>query len=527
MRFADRTQAGQRLAGALEQWRGSDVVVLGLPRGGVPVAYEVALALGAPLDVIVVRKVGVPGQRELAMGAIGEGGVRVVNYEVIRRSRITEQEFVEVEQRERADLDQLARQFRPARHRIDLASRTAIIVDDGIATGSTAAAACQVARALGAARVILAAPVGAPQSVTALGAVCDEVICLHAPEMFMAVGSFYDDFRPVPDAAVTSLLARAAAAVRVSAGPDAAAPASTSTMPAAVPAAAPSPENPANIYITKAPDRTPGTPQADAPGSEGPATPSSSAAPPAPTAQNGSAGPADPGPSPPSPAAAGGPLTAGQETTQSQPVTIPASGALLPGELTLPENAASIIVFVPGTGSGRASPRGRYIAAQLNDAGLGTLLLDLQTPAETDDPAGPPGIETQARRLADVTAWLRDLPGGMTAAIGYFGASAGAGVALWAAAEPDAHIDAVVCRGGRVDLAAPRLAALTSPTLLIVGEQDEAVLDVTMQALPQMSCAGKLVIVPGATHLFPEPGTLGTVARLARDWFCDHFGPPG
>src|SRR6266487_4360717 len=190
----DRTDAGRHLASSLDRLRGSDVVVLGLPRGGVPVAFEVARALGAPLDVIVVRKLGVPYQPELAMGAIGEGGIRVSNDDVIRRGGITSQEIAAVEERERADLDQQAQRFRAGRPHTDLAGRTAVIVDDGIATGSTAAAASQV---------VLAVPVGAPESLDALRKVCDDVVCPHAPPFFMAVGTFYDDFRHVSDQEVS------------------------------------------------------------------------------------------------------------------------------------------------------------------------------------------------------------------------------------------------------------------------------------------------------------------------------------
>jgi putative phosphoribosyl transferase len=212
VRFTDRADAGQRLAERLEYLRGGDIVVLGLPRGGVPVAFEVATALGAPLDVIVVRKLGVPFQPELAMGAIGEGGIRVVNDEVIRRSGVTEIELAAVEQRELAELAHQSERFRAGRSHIDVAGQTVVIVDDGIATGSTAAAACQVARGQGSAAVIMAAPVGAPESVNALRAVCDEVVCLDAPPFFAAVGTCYDDFRQVPDSDVTRLLELAAAA---------------------------------------------------------------------------------------------------------------------------------------------------------------------------------------------------------------------------------------------------------------------------------------------------------------------------
>ena len=153
MSFLDRTDAGRRLAQRTLHLRGENVVVLGLPRGGVPVAAEVARALRAPLDVIVVRKLGVPVQPELGMGAIGEGGVRIINPEVVAIAHVTDAEIAAVERRERAELERRARRFRGERRRTPLTGRTAIIIDDGIATGSTARAACQVARAQGAVRV--------------------------------------------------------------------------------------------------------------------------------------------------------------------------------------------------------------------------------------------------------------------------------------------------------------------------------------------------------------------------------------
>jgi putative phosphoribosyl transferase len=209
--FTDRADAGRRLAERLRHLRGDDVVVLGLPRGGVPVAAEVARALGAPLDVIVVRKLGLPAQPELAMGAVGEGGALVVNERVLSRVRLGEAEFAEVERRERAEVARRALRWRGSRAPLAVAGRTALVVDDGIATGATARAACEVAWAQGAARVVMAAPVCSPDAARALRAEVDELVCLSTPRSFFAVGRYYADFRPVPDDEVTTVLQRIAA----------------------------------------------------------------------------------------------------------------------------------------------------------------------------------------------------------------------------------------------------------------------------------------------------------------------------
>lgn len=185
---------------------GPDVVVLGLPRGGVPVAAEVAEALGAPLDVIVVRKLGVPAQPELGMGAIGEGGVRVLDPELIRRAGVAPGAVEAVEHRERAELERRVRRFRGDRPAVPIEGRTAIIVDDGVATGGTARAAVQVARAHGAARVVLAVPVAAPEAVRELAGVADDVIALETPELMRAIGYWYDDFTQTSDEDVVALL---------------------------------------------------------------------------------------------------------------------------------------------------------------------------------------------------------------------------------------------------------------------------------------------------------------------------------
>jgi putative phosphoribosyl transferase len=206
--FADRADAGRRLAEHLAPWRSPDVVVLGLPRGGVPVAAEVAAALGAPLDVIVVRKLGIPYQPEVAMGAIGEGGVRVLDDVLAARAGVSKAEVDAVEQRERATLESRVERFRSGRERLDLTGRTAIIVDDGIATGATATAAARVARQLGAARVVIAVPVGGPDAVDRIRD-ADEVVCLLQPPGFQAVGSYYRDFGQTSEDEVAALLAAA------------------------------------------------------------------------------------------------------------------------------------------------------------------------------------------------------------------------------------------------------------------------------------------------------------------------------
>lgn len=205
--FANRVDAGRRLVAKLEHLRGSSTVVLGLPRGGVPVALEVARALKAPLDVIVVRKLGVPTQPELAMGAIGEGGVRVVNDDVVRLAHVSLSELDKVESRERIELDRRVSRFRGDRPRQPLTGRTAIIIDDGIATGSTARAACQVARAQGATWIVLAVPVAPPDWVDRLSAGTDELVCLDTPRSFRSVGEFYGDFSPTTDDEVVECLA--------------------------------------------------------------------------------------------------------------------------------------------------------------------------------------------------------------------------------------------------------------------------------------------------------------------------------
>jgi putative phosphoribosyl transferase len=396
---------------------------------------EVAAALHAPLDVIVVRKLGVPFQPELGMGAIGEDGVRVLNAEVVQMAGVSSEELAAVERRERVELERRARRFRGGRVRVPIEGKTVVVVDDGIATGSTARAACQVARAHGASRVILAVPVAPRDWTDRLAGDADEFVCLDTPEPFFGVGQFYADFSQTTDEEVIACLRHGRPAVAA---------ATTSA-------------------------------QADDP------------------------------------------------PIRDEEVDVQAGTVRLGGRLTVPEVAVGVVVFAHGSGSSSRSSRNRYVAAVLNQAGLATLLFDLLTPGEEFDRANVFDVELLARRLGQVTTWLRAQPETRDLPVGYFGASTGAAAALWAASEPDAQIAAVVSRGGRPDLAGPRLAAVTAPTLLIVGGLDHVVLDLNRQARAQLCGESSLVVVPGATHLFEEDDTLQAAAELARDWFTDHL----
>lgn len=440
--FADRRTAGRELASRLVHLRGADTVVVGLPRGGVPVAAVVAEELAAPLDVIVVRKLGVPYQPELGMGAIGEDGVRVLNRSVIEQAQVTRGQVARVEEQERAELERRASAFRAGRRRIGLHGRVVVVVDDGIATGSTAKAACQVARAEGAARVVLAVPVAPRDWIDRLGDAADEYIAVDTPVSFFGVGQFYDNFAQTSDDEVTRLLR---------------------------------------------------------------------------AADDRSAAESSPGDEP------GQPRAAATVRPRDEDVVVDAGAVELGGHLTVPDGATGIVVFAHGSGSSRHSPRNRYVAQTLNDAGLATLLFDLLTEAEESDRSNVFDIGLLGRRLAEVTTWVRRQPeiGGLP--VGYFGASTGAGAALVAAADANASIGAVVSRGGRPDLAGPWLGEVRAPTLLIVGGHDDVVLQLNREAQARLRCTNDLTVIPGATHLFEEPGTLDRAASVARDWFLERL----
>jgi putative phosphoribosyl transferase len=426
--FADRRDAGRRLAALLEAKRAERPVVVGVARGGVPVAAEIARALDAPLDVAVVRKIGAPTNREFAIGALAEGGVHVLSARAVRALRLSEPALAALISRAERELAERLARYREARAPVELAGRTAILVDDGLATGRTALAAVRSLRRRGAARVILAAPVASPDAAAALREEIDELVCIEVPADLWAVGYWYRDFSPTTDAEVAALLAEAA-------GPD---------------------------------------------------------------------------------------TLAAEETVEPPPredISIPiAPGLALAGELAVPSAARGLVVFAHGSGSSRTSPRNRAVARALAGAGFATLLFDLLTAREEGDRANVFDIQLLADRLVAASEWLAGRGDVSALPLGYFGASTGAAAALAAAAKLGDRVQAVVSRGGRPDLA-PDLAAVRAPTLLIVGGADEVVLDLNRRAQALMRCPVELAVVPGAGHLFEEPGALERVSRLAIDWF--------
>ena len=432
MRYRNRHDAGQRLAEVLRPMASEHPVVLALPRGGVVVGYEVARALNAQLEVLVARKLGVPSQPELGMGAIAEGGGLHVDEHVVDLAGIHENEIHGVVVRELEELRRRVHLYREGRPLPDCRDRTVILVDDGLATGATAHAAIDAVRKLSPRRIVLAVPVGPPETIAMFRQLADEVVCPQVPKELVAVGQWYEDFSQVADDQVVDLLVHARA-------------------------------------------------------SEG---------------------------------------THEAEAVMLERVEVAAGDVVLSGDLVMPRRARGLIVFAHGSGSSRKSPRNRFVATQLQHAGFATLLFDLLTPGEAqlDEATGRLrfDVDLLTARLVGAVDWvLRDrrlsrLP------VGVFGASTGAAAALMAASMR-AEIGAVVSRGGRPDLAASRLRSVHAPTLLIVGSRDETVVEMNQIAMERMKCEKQLAILPGATHLFEEPGALEQVAHLAGEWFAHHL----
>jgi predicted phosphoribosyltransferase/dienelactone hydrolase len=425
-RFQDRREAGRKLGERLGASRLDKPLVVALPRGGVPVAFEVAHALHAPLDVVVARKIGAPDNPEYGIGAVSEDRVTIFHEDAVAEVGISRADLDRHVALQAKEVEARAQRFRGGRPAADVKGRTVVLVDDGLATGVTATAAARLLRKRGAKRVVLAVPVCAPDTAKEMAArEVDEVVCLLAPPTMWAIGAWYNDFTQVEDEEVIRLLDEAHA--------------------------------------------------------------------------RGSAA----------------------EGADERGVVIPIGGVRLEGDLTLPAAARAVVLFAHGSGSSRKSPRNRQVARTLNAGGLGTLLFDLLTPDEAEDREKVFDIDLLAERLAAATAWLSRETKGLQ--IGYFGASTGAAAALEAAAKLGDGIAAVVSRGGRPDLAMRSLGAVTAPTLLIVGEDDEPVLTWNREAQKKLRCENHLVVVPGATHLFEEPGALEAVARAATAWFKRHL----
>lgn len=434
MRLHDRQKAGQLLAERLRQLSFADAsskaVVIALPRGGVPIAYEIARGLGIQMDVLVVRKVGAPQQPEYGIGAITENNHYWIDPQELISAAMFPSEVDNVLSRERLEVQRRIHQYRNDRPLTSVVGRTVIVVDDGLATGVTARVACAYLKKIGASRIILAVPVCAPGAGETLRREVDQFVCLLEPSSFFGVGQFYENFAQLSDDDVLSILKKASIEQK-------------------------------------------------------------------------------------------SPTEAGTHAS-GVPVTIAEGSVVLAGTLAMPLNAKGLVIFAHGSGSSRFSPRNQNIARALNLAGLGTLLFDLLSEEESIDRTKVFDIPLLASRLSLATDWVRsktfleDIP------IGYFGASTGGGAALWAAADGKHHISAIVSRGGRPDLAGERLKKVSSPTLLIVGSDDHDVIELNKKALSELANV-RLTLVPGATHLFEEPGALDVVSREAADWFLKYL----
>lgn len=466
--YADRREAGRDLAERLRDYAGrDDVVVLGLPRGGVPVAAVVAEALAVPLDVVVVRKLGVPGQPELAMGAItgvGEDVVLVRNERVLGHSGVREHAFQRVLAAERAELRRREQLYRGDRPPVSVRGKVVLLVDDGLATGSSMRAAIAALRRQEPARLVVAVPVGSASSCVAVGREADDVVCAWAPEPFYGVGQGYYDFSQTSDAEVRDLLAASRAQWEGAAADGAARAGDGVSPPEDRPVRGPVPREPAGHH----------------------------------------------------------------SPVREQAVRIPVGWATLDADLNVPREPRAVVVFAHGSGSGRHSPRNRHVAAALNRAGYATLLMDLLTEDEERVDLRTRELRFDigllATRLTGAVDWWTaehgtDLP------VITFGASTGAAAALITAAERSAVVG-VVSRGGRPDLAGGALGRVVVPVLLVVGGLDHQVLDLNRHAAAAIAGPVELAVVPGATHLFEEPGTLDEVVRLTVDALDRWLTPP-
>lgn len=412
MSFKNREAAAHSLSKALKSYQGQHPVVLAIPRGAVPMARIIADELGGTLDVVLVHKLGAPHQEELAIGAIDESGTVYLNPHATTLQ--VSQEYIQQEAHKQLQILQQRRaNYTQNRQAIEIKNKIVIVVDDGIATGSTMMAALQALRAQGPAQLIIATAVAPPEVIEKLTPLVDQIICLETPENFHAVGQFFAEFPQVDDQSVIEIL---------------------------------------NAKVL------------------------------------------------------------------DLELDIPVGNVILKGDLVLPPEAIGIVLFAHGSGSSRKSPRNQFVAKVLQQAHIGTLLFDLLTPSEDENYQMRFDIELLTMRLMATTQWLSKQSYAQRQPLAYFGASTGAAAALKAAALSPL-IRTVVSRGGRPDLAMDALAQVRCATLLIVGGNDEEVIALNQQAYAALSAEKKLIIIPGATHLFEEAGALEQVASFAREWF--------
>ncbi len=433
MIFNNRTHAGQLLAEKLLKYKSRKPVILALPRGGVPVAAEIAVRLGAPFDVLVVRKIGAPFNSELAIGAVCESDEPILNTITLAQIGFEPDDIRNTLKSEKTEVQRQINLFRQGAKLGDLTQNCVIIVDDGLATGATVKAAIRFLQKKGVEHIVVAVPVAPASTARVIRPRVEELVTLIELEDLYSVGQWYRDFSQVSDDEVLSLLAEQSGQNRKLRM----LPKSRSVM-----------------------------------------------------------------------------ISLGDGDGKSR----------LRGELTEFPGMKAMIIFTHGSDSGRRSTRNVQVAEILNRAGFGTLLFDLLTDTEEKNRKNVFDIGLLSKRLLRVTTWLRQQQNLKNLKIGYFGASTGAAAALLAASHlsGDEAIFAVVSRGGRPDLAGEALSGVTAPVLLLVGGKDYDVIELNRMAKKQLPNA-KLSIVPNATHLFEEVGTLAEVARQAAYWFENYL----